>query len=216
MQCACHAPKRAHDRVRNAHSVNQAPSSPTTCGRNPPRVAVADPRALAPGCCEHLHTPAARTSRTRSRRANAERASHSPRSQPLAAALTGRVGTRWSRCRGRGVHVAGRIAWWCSVGGVRRLRRCNPGCRWFVRREYRLRRDALHKHLPRTCRWDVPSHSIVLWLRLPEGLDSYQVYEDALAAGVLVSPSPVGGRRHRNARASAAVDVLRRKSRAFG
>jgi|GEM_PF-5092148 len=64
-----------------------------------------------------------------------------------------------------------------------------------VRCEYRLRRDALHralqKHLPRTCRWELPSHGVVLWLRLPEGLDPYQVHEDALAAGVLVSPSPV-------------------------
>ena len=64
-----------------------------------------------------------------------------------------------------------------------------------VRREYRLRRDALHsalqKHLPRTCRWELPSHGVVMWLRLPEGLDPYQVYEEALATGVLVSPSPV-------------------------
>jgi DNA-binding transcriptional MocR family regulator len=64
-----------------------------------------------------------------------------------------------------------------------------------VRREYRLRRDALHaaltKQLPRTCRWELPSHGIVMWLRLPEGLDPLLVYEDALAAGVLVSPSPV-------------------------
>jgi DNA-binding transcriptional MocR family regulator len=64
-----------------------------------------------------------------------------------------------------------------------------------VRREYRVRRDALHaslsKHLPRSCRWELPSHGIVMWLRLPDGLDPYQVYEDALAAGVLVSPSPV-------------------------
>jgi DNA-binding transcriptional MocR family regulator len=64
-----------------------------------------------------------------------------------------------------------------------------------VRREYRLRRDALHaglsKQLARSCRWELPSHGVVMWLRLPEGLDPYQVYEDALAAGVLVSPSPV-------------------------
>jgi DNA-binding transcriptional MocR family regulator len=64
-----------------------------------------------------------------------------------------------------------------------------------VRHEYRLRRDALHaaltKHMPRGVSWELPSHGVVLWLRLPDGLDPLLVYEDALAAGVLVSPSRV-------------------------
>jgi 2-aminoadipate transaminase len=64
-----------------------------------------------------------------------------------------------------------------------------------VRREYRLRRDALHaalsKHMPRAVSWDLPSHGVVLWLRLPDELDPQLVYEEALAAGTLVSPGSV-------------------------
>jgi 2-aminoadipate transaminase len=61
-----------------------------------------------------------------------------------------------------------------------------------IRREYRARRDALHtalrKHMPRGVAWDLPGHGVVLWLRLPPELDLQQVYEEALSAGVLVSP----------------------------
>ncbi|MEY4580941.1 MAG: hypothetical protein RL701_5644 [Pseudomonadota bacterium] len=59
--------------------------------------------------------------------------------------------------------------------------------------EYRQRRDALHgalsKLLPRNVDWELPSHGVVLWLRLPSELDAQQVYEEALRRGVLVSPS---------------------------
>jgi DNA-binding transcriptional MocR family regulator len=64
-----------------------------------------------------------------------------------------------------------------------------------VTREYRQRRDALcgalTKHMPHGVSWDVPSFGVVLWLRLPHGIDPQQVYEEALRRGVMVSPSPV-------------------------
>jgi 2-aminoadipate transaminase len=64
-----------------------------------------------------------------------------------------------------------------------------------IRREYRARRDVLHaalsKQLPRGVTWELPSQGVVLWLRLPAELDPQEVYEAALRAGVLVSPSPV-------------------------
>jgi DNA-binding transcriptional MocR family regulator len=64
-----------------------------------------------------------------------------------------------------------------------------------VQREYRLRRDALiaalRRSLPASITWHVPSHGVVLWLRLPPGLDPQQLYELALQHGVQVSPSPM-------------------------
>lgn len=64
-----------------------------------------------------------------------------------------------------------------------------------IRREYRARRDALHaalsKQSPRSVTWELPSHGVVLWLRLPLELEPQEVYEAALRAGVLVSPGEV-------------------------
>ncbi len=61
--------------------------------------------------------------------------------------------------------------------------------------EYRVRRDALdktlRKALPHDMTWHVPSHGVVLWLRLPASLDPEAVFEEALRRGVLVSPSPM-------------------------
>jgi DNA-binding transcriptional MocR family regulator len=60
---------------------------------------------------------------------------------------------------------------------------------------YRARRDtleiALRKAVPAEVLWQRPSHGVVLWLRLPQALDPDAVYEEALRAGVLVSPSPM-------------------------
>jgi len=57
-------------------------------------------------------------------------------------------------------------------------------------REYRARRDALHaalhKSMPAECRWHVPSHGVVLWLRLPPEIAPEALYEEALRRGVLV------------------------------
>jgi GntR family transcriptional regulator/MocR family aminotransferase len=61
--------------------------------------------------------------------------------------------------------------------------------------EYRARRDALdeslRKSMPENVTWKRPSHGVVLWVRLPDAIDPDAVYEEALRAGVLVSPSPM-------------------------
>ncbi|HET6335319.1 MAG TPA: PLP-dependent aminotransferase family protein [Polyangiales bacterium] len=61
-----------------------------------------------------------------------------------------------------------------------------------MRHEYRARRDALdaalRKSLPADCTWHLPTHGIVMWLRLPAGMSVPEVYEEALRRGVLVSP----------------------------
>jgi DNA-binding transcriptional MocR family regulator len=59
--------------------------------------------------------------------------------------------------------------------------------------EYRLRRDALEdslsKHLPPGMTWRRPERGLVLWLPLPEDIDSEAVFEEAQRRGVLVGPS---------------------------
>jgi GntR family transcriptional regulator/MocR family aminotransferase len=64
-----------------------------------------------------------------------------------------------------------------------------------MRREYRARRDALdaalRKSLPPEITWHLPTHGIVLWLRLPAGLSTWDVYDEARRRGVIVSPSPL-------------------------
>lgn len=61
-----------------------------------------------------------------------------------------------------------------------------------MRHEYRARRDALdaalRKAVPPDCTWHLPTHGVVMWLRLPAGMSVPDVYEEALRRGVLVSP----------------------------
>jgi DNA-binding transcriptional MocR family regulator len=61
-----------------------------------------------------------------------------------------------------------------------------------MRHEYRARRDvldaALRKALPSGTTWHVPTHGVTLWLRLPPGLEQFEVYEEALRRGVVVGP----------------------------
>ncbi len=58
--------------------------------------------------------------------------------------------------------------------------------------EYRRRRDAmmeaLAKHLPREVRYSKPERGITMWLDLPPGIDSEQVFDAASEEGVLVMP----------------------------
>ena len=72
--------------------------------------------------------------------------------------------------------------------------------------EYRRRRDALEvalgRHLPRDVRWRRPETGMVLWLPLPPRFAPEVVFEEALRAGVLVSPgslNTVAGDGARNA-----------------
>ena len=63
-----------------------------------------------------------------------------------------------------------------------------------IRLKYRAQRDALSRALarfmPDSVSWHLPSHGVVLWLRLPDGLDPERVSAEAQRQGVLVSPSP--------------------------
>jgi 2-aminoadipate transaminase len=63
-----------------------------------------------------------------------------------------------------------------------------------MRQIYRAQRDtlseALRKHLPESLVWHLPTCGVVLWVKLPNGLDPERVSEEAQRLGVLVSPSP--------------------------
>jgi DNA-binding transcriptional MocR family regulator len=62
-----------------------------------------------------------------------------------------------------------------------------------MRQTYRAQRDtlsrALAKFLPDSLAWHLPSHGVVLWIKLPDGVDAERVSADAQRRGVLVSPS---------------------------
>jgi DNA-binding transcriptional MocR family regulator len=64
-----------------------------------------------------------------------------------------------------------------------------------MRQTYRAQRDtlsrALAKFLPESLAWHLPSHGVVLWVKLPEGVDPERVSAEAQRHGVLVSPSPL-------------------------
>jgi 2-aminoadipate transaminase len=64
-----------------------------------------------------------------------------------------------------------------------------------MRQKYRALRDtlseALAKFLPDSIAWHLPSHGVVLWVKLPEGVDPERVSTEAQRQGVLVSPSPL-------------------------
>jgi DNA-binding transcriptional MocR family regulator len=53
-----------------------------------------------------------------------------------------------------------------------------------LRREYRLRRDAmiaaLEKHFPAGARWRRPAAGVFVWVELPEGVDAGEVLRVAL------------------------------------
>jgi 2-aminoadipate transaminase len=59
--------------------------------------------------------------------------------------------------------------------------------------EYRARRDALEdslrRHVPQGVSWKRPRRGLLLWLPLPEDVDSEMVFEEAQRRGVLVGPS---------------------------
>lgn len=61
-----------------------------------------------------------------------------------------------------------------------------------VRARYRVQRDAmaeaLRRHLPPKCRWDVPSGGMFFWVRLPDGVDAQALLPQAIARGVAFVP----------------------------
>jgi DNA-binding transcriptional MocR family regulator len=64
-----------------------------------------------------------------------------------------------------------------------------------MRQKYRALRDtlsqALSKFLPDAVSWHLPSHGVVLWVKLPDGIDPERVSAEAQRHRVLVSPSPL-------------------------
>jgi len=70
-----------------------------------------------------------------------------------------------------------------------------------IRRVYRERRDvmlrAMEEHFPPGVRWTHPHGGLILWVTLPEGIDSARVLEDALRRKVAFVPGapfhPRGG-----------------------
>ncbi len=61
-----------------------------------------------------------------------------------------------------------------------------------VRPHYRRRRDALEagltRYMPRAVTWTRATQGVTAWISLPPGIDPEQVFEAALARGVVVSP----------------------------
>ncbi len=64
-----------------------------------------------------------------------------------------------------------------------------------MRQVYRAQRDALsralHEVLPDSLAWHLPTHGVVLWIKLPTGVDPERVGDEAQRRGVLISPSPL-------------------------
>jgi len=61
-----------------------------------------------------------------------------------------------------------------------------------VRARYKAQRDAmrdaLDKHLPAGCRFDVPAGGMFFWVELPEGMDAVALLPKAVAAGMAFVP----------------------------
>jgi 2-aminoadipate transaminase len=61
-----------------------------------------------------------------------------------------------------------------------------------IRQVYGERRramlDALEHHAPAGVRWTKPQGGLFLWVTVPEGLDAFQLLEDALREGVAFVP----------------------------
>jgi 2-aminoadipate transaminase len=51
--------------------------------------------------------------------------------------------------------------------------------------------DALAEHFPSTCTFSRPEGGMMVWVRMPEGADTWSALEKAVAAGVKYNPGPV-------------------------
>jgi DNA-binding transcriptional MocR family regulator len=61
--------------------------------------------------------------------------------------------------------------------------------------------EAVERHFPAGTRVTSPAGGHILWLQLPEGVDSLQLYEEALPLGITVAPGCLFGstpERYRN------------------
>ena len=52
-------------------------------------------------------------------------------------------------------------------------------------------RDCIARHFPEETRISRPQGGYVIWLELPAGVDSLQIFEQALAAGIALAPGPI-------------------------
>ena len=64
-----------------------------------------------------------------------------------------------------------------------------------VANSLKVKRDAmirsLGEHFPPSCKWTEPNGGMMLWVELPEGTDSWNLLEKAVARGVKYNPGPV-------------------------
>ena len=64
-----------------------------------------------------------------------------------------------------------------------------------VRESLRAKRDAmldaLDKHFPTSCAWNRPNGGMMVWVRLPEGADTWAALDKAVEADVKYNPGPV-------------------------
>ncbi len=68
------------------------------------------------------------------------------------------------------------------------LREHVPTVRARYQRHRDAMRDALAKHLPAGCRWNVPSGGMFFWLELPEGVDATAMLPRAVERGMAYVP----------------------------
>ena len=64
-----------------------------------------------------------------------------------------------------------------------------------VANSLKVKRDAmirsLGEHFPPSCKWTEPNGGMMLWVELPEGADTWNLLEKAVARGVKYNPGPV-------------------------
>ena len=64
-----------------------------------------------------------------------------------------------------------------------------------VRTSLRVKRDAmlaaLGEYFPPTCSWSTPHGGMMVWVRLPEGADTWTALDKAVEAGVKYNPGPM-------------------------
>ena len=64
-----------------------------------------------------------------------------------------------------------------------------------VANSLKIKRDAmirsLGEHFPPSCKWTEPNGGMMLWVELPEGADTWNLLEKAVARGVKYNPGPV-------------------------
>jgi 2-aminoadipate transaminase len=50
--------------------------------------------------------------------------------------------------------------------------------------------ESLNEHIGADAEFDQPKGGILLWVKLPDGVDTMNLYQSALSAGVAINPGP--------------------------